>query len=171
MYKTLRLVISASLFLLAFAVSAQTPKYGHMNLGNFLEGMEETKMANISLEKFAAEFQIKADSMTKAFELKASAFQTAYQSGGLTQIQAQTRYQELQKEQQTVQLFEQQATEAIEKRREELLSPILKKLDEAVKAVGKENGFSMIFDTSTGATLFALETEDITPLVKKKMGL
>jgi outer membrane protein len=171
MYKNLRLVVFASLFLLAFAASAQSAKYGHMNLGNFLESLEETKMANISLEKYAAEFQIKSDSMTKAFQLKANAFQAAYQRGELTQVQAQTRYQELQKEQQVVQGFEQQAEGAIEKRREELLTPILKKLDDAVKAVGKENGFTMIFDTSTGVTLFALETEDVTPLVKKKMGL
>jgi hypothetical protein len=47
----------------------------------------------------------------------------------------------------------------------------LAKVDVAIKAIGKENNYAFIFDTSTGGTLFALESEDITALVKAKLGL
>ncbi|MBC7774905.1 MAG: OmpH family outer membrane protein, partial [Phycisphaerae bacterium] len=39
------------------------------------------------------------------------------------------------------------------------------------KAVAKENGYAMVFDTSTGAMLFASDSDDLTELVKKKLGL
>ena len=45
------------------------------------------------------------------------------------------------------------------------------KLEDAIRAVAKENGYSVIFDTSTGSTLYAAEGDDITPLVKKKLNL
>ena len=42
----------------------------------------------------------------------------------------------------------------------------------AIKEVGKENGFTYVFDLSAGGILyFADNTEDILPLVKKKLGL
>lgn len=46
------------------------------------------------------------------------------------------------------------------------------KATNAIKEVAKENGFTYIFDMSSGAILFASETsEDILPLVKKKLGI
>lgn len=55
-------------------------------------------------------------------------------------------------------------------KREELLKPILTKVDDAIKAVAKESGYAMIFDTSTGAMLFAADTDDVTALMKRNWG-
>jgi len=53
-----------------------------------------------------------------------------------------------------------------------LLKPIYEKADIAVQAVGKENGFSMIFDSGAfNVVLFAEDATDVTPLVKAKLGL
>ena len=52
------------------------------------------------------------------------------------------------------------------------MQPIMDKALNAIKAVGKENGFTYIFDMSQGGILFnADNTEDVLPLVKKKLGL
>ena len=56
-------------------------------------------------------------------------------------------------------------------KREELLKPILVRVDDAVKSIAVDNQYLMIFDTSSGSMLFAAETEDVTALVKKKMGI
>ena len=56
-------------------------------------------------------------------------------------------------------------------RREDLLKPILTRVEDAVKAVATENSYLMIFDTSSGAFLFAAESDDVSPLVKKKLGM
>ena len=73
--------------------------------------------------------------------------------------------------QESGQQFETVIQQLVQAKREELLKPILDKVDVAIKAVGKEGGYLYIFDTSTGATLYALESEDVLPKVKAKLGL
>lgn len=161
-----------ALFLGAISLNAQAaPKYGHMNLGNLLEMLPDTKKANDDLKVFADKLTAKDDSLTKAFQAAVTTYQTAYQSGTLTPVQAQTREAELQKEQEAIQKFEQDAQQNVAAKREELLKPILTRVDEAIKAVAKANQYMMIFDTSSGSMLFAAETEDVTALVKKQLGI
>ena len=161
-----------ALLLGAVSLNAQaTSKYGHMNLGNLLEMLPDTKKANDDLKVFADKLSAKDDSLTKAFQVSVTAYQTAYQSGTLTPVQAQTREAELQKDQESIQKFEQDAQQMVTAKREELLKPILARIDEAIKSVAIENQYLMIFDTSSGSMLFAADTEDITALVKKKIGI
>ncbi len=156
----------------ATAVSAQAPlKYGHLNLGNLLESLPDTKKANEDLKVITDKLTAKDDSLTKAFQAQYAAFEKAYNERTMTPIQQEAGQTALQKMQEEIQKFEQDAQQAIAAKREELLKPILGKVDEAVKAVAKENGYAMIFDTSSGAMLFAAETDDVVALVKKKMGL
>ena len=148
--------------LLSANLSAQVaPKYGHMNLGNVLELMPETKKADEDIKAFGNRIGATDDSLTQAFQAEVNKFQESYDKGELTPVQAQARQAELQKKQEAIQKFEQDAQQLIGTKREELLRPILTKMDEAVKAVAKELGYAMIFDTSTGAMLFAAETDDI----------
>lgn len=167
----------APFFLFAFLLGAATmnaqtaPKYGHMNLGNFLQLLPDTKKADDALKLFADRLTAKDDSLGRSLQAAAETLQKEYDAGNLTPLQAQQRQAELQKQQEFIQKFEQDAQQQVAAKREELLSPILAKLDEAIKAVAKENGYAMIFDTSTGAMLFATDTDDVTALVKKKLGI
>mgnify|MGYP000935869126 CR=1 FL=1 len=161
-----------ALLLGTVSMNAQAaPKYGHMNLGNLLELLPDTKKANDDLKVFADKLSAKDDSLTKAFQAAVTTYQTAYQSGTLTPVQAQTREAELQKDQEAIQKFEQEAQQTVAAKREELLKPILTRIDEAIKAVAVDNQFLMIFDTSSGSMLYAADTEDVTVLVKKKLGI
>jgi len=156
----------------ATAVQAQaTLKYGHMNLGNLLESLPDTKKANDDLKVFTDKLTAKDDSLTKAFQAKYTTFEKAYNEGTMTPVQSKAGQDELQKMQEDIQKFEQDAQQTIAAKREELLKPILAKVDEAVKAVAKENGYAMVFDTSSGAMLFAADTDDIVAMVKKKLGI
>jgi outer membrane protein len=163
--------IAVVAFFCATSLSAQTLKYGHMNLGNLVEQLPEVTKATAELKVFADKIGMKDDSLTKAFQADYERLAKDYQSGVLTPLQAQNAQAELEKRQQYIQAFEEEAQKVIAAKREELLAPILAKVQEAIKMVAKENGYSMVFDTSSGAALYALETEDITPLVKKKMGI
>lgn len=169
MLHKLHLFFALSLFLATAATAQTTAKFGHVNFGNLLEGLLETKQASISLESYAAAYVAKGDSLGKSLELAAAVFQEQYQSGALTPVVAQERYATLEKQQKELELFEQQSQEAIAKKRQELLEPIVNKVKNAIRDVAKEGGYTMVFDTSTGATLYALETEDLAPLVLKKL--
>ncbi|MFN0015982.1 MAG: OmpH family outer membrane protein [Saprospiraceae bacterium] len=172
MFRKTSLVFTLIALFIATSLSAQTaPKYGHMNLGNLLEQMPDTKTAEETLKVFADKLAAKDDSLTKAFQAAYTALETEYKGGGLTPVQAQKRQEELQKQQEFIQKFEQEAQQAVADKRTDLLKPILTKINDAVKAVAKEVGYSMVFDTSSGVMLFAAETEDVTALVKKKLGI
>ncbi len=172
MFRKTPICLVLAMLIGAITLSAQTPpKYGHMNLGNLLESMPETKAANDKLKVFADSLGALDKKMTEAFQEEVKKFQADYQEGKLTPIQAQQLETELQKKQEDIQKFEQQAQQSIAGRREDLLKPILTKVEEAVKAVATENNYLMIFDTSSGAFLFAAEADDVTAQVKKKLGL
>lgn len=169
--------ISLSLALFLFAglatLQAQTPasKYGHMNLGNLLEEMPATKKANEELKGLADKLTAKGDSMGLAFQTAYNQLEKEYNDGVLTPVVFQQRQEALQKQQDELAAFQEDAQKQIDTRRDQLLEPILKEVEAAIKAVAVENGYLMIFDVSSGAMLFANETDDVTALVKKKLGL
>ncbi len=53
---------------------------------------------------------------------------------------------------------------------QELLMPMVERVQAAIDAVGAENGFLYIFDTSSGATVFA-GGEDVAGMVRAKLGM
>ena len=155
-----------------FALSAFAQKVGHVNTGILLEGMSEVKAADTQLEALQKQLIAKGESMVKAFQAEYQAVVADVNAGKLTPKQQQDKQAILQKKQQEIQVFEQQVQTDIGKKREELLKPILDKVDNAIKAVGKESGFLFIFDTAIpNVILFADEPLDVTDRVKAKLGL
>ncbi len=164
--------LPVALLLGVATLQAQTaPKYGHMNLGNLLELLPDTKKANDELAVFARNLSMQDSLKTVAFQMDYQQLEKEYNAGGLSQVQVQQRQAELQKKQEEIQKFEEQAQKDIAAKREQSLKPILDKVEQAIKAVAKESGYLMVFDTSGGALLFAGETDDVTALVKKKLGI
>jgi outer membrane protein len=90
----------------------------------------------------------------------------------MTDLIRKTKENELQDILQRIQNFQVEAEQDLARQRAELLRPIQEKAFKAVNEVAEENGFTYIFDMGTGAVLYASDnTEDILPLVKKKLGL
>ena len=172
MLRTIKFCFALCGLLLATNLSAQTAsKYGHTNMGNLLELMPDTKTAEATLKVYADTLTAKDEMMTKAFEKEYVDFQTKYQKGELTPVQAQEMQAKLEKAQAEIQKFEQEAQQMIAAKRDELLTPILKRVSDAIKAVATENQYLMIFDSSTGLMLFAADSEDVTAKVKQKLNL
>lgn len=82
----------AALLCSALALSAQTdsPKYGHIDLGNLLDGLPETKSAEDSLKVFAAQLSIKDSVMTMAFQEAYLLLQKQYQARELTAVRCKS---------------------------------------------------------------------------------
>jgi outer membrane protein len=152
--------------------SAIAQKYGHLNSGNFLQELAEVKSANSQLKSYQDQLVKKGEEMAGAFQTKLEAYMTKAQSGEISQVQAQQEEGALQKEREAIMAYEQEVMAKVQQKRKELIEPILKRVDDAIKAVGKENGYQFIFDTSlTNAILFVKESDDVTPLVKTKLGI
>ena len=83
----------------------------------------------------------------------------------------QAKAQEIGDLEQRIQEFQDSAQQSIQKKKEDLYSPIVKKAEDAIKAVANDKKYSYIFDTSVGVVLFAQDSDDVMPEVKAQLGL
>jgi outer membrane protein len=67
--------------------------------------------------------------------------------------------------------FQQSAQKDLQSQEEKLLRPIIDKAKKAIEDVAKENNFTYIFDSGVGVLLYQNDSDDIMPMVKKKLGL
>lgn len=153
----------------AMGVSAQV-KLGHIETQKLIQAMPEMAKARETMEAKQSEIEKELTNMQEQFKAKLE----EYSKNGKTMsdVIRAAKEQELQELQQRIQSFQQIAMENLEKTQAELMQPIMEKAMNAIREVGKENGFTYIFDLSQGGILYNAEnTEDVLPLVKRKLGL
>ena len=167
MKNTIKWMVLLAFALTATGVSAQV-KLGHIDAQKLIATMPETIAAQKQLEDKQAEVEKELTNMREQFQTKAAEYSKNAKT--YADVVLAAKQQAIQDMEQRIMRFQQIAVENLQKTQEELMNPIITKAMEAIKAVGKENGFTYIYDT--GALLYTAETaEDILPLVKKKLGL
>jgi outer membrane protein len=77
---------------------------------------------------------------------------------------------ELQRLDQGLQEFGMTVQNDLAQMEQRLLAPMIERVRVAIEAVGKEQGYTYIFDASTGVTLYN-GGDDVTELVKTKLGM
>jgi outer membrane protein len=156
--------------LCASGISAQ--KYGHLNLGNAVAMMPETKAADSALDTYSRQLVAKGEEMVKKFQDNYNAFVKEYQAGTMTPLAQKTGEEALQKERGAIVAYDEEMKQKIENKRQELLLPIFEKVQAALDELAKEKGYMMVFDSSVFNTLlFAAETDDLMPMLKAKLGI
>ncbi len=151
--------------------SLQAQKFGYINSAELLAEVPAVKAADSELETYQAQLVKSGEEMVKKLEAKFQAYSKEAQEGLLSQVQMQKKEEELGVEQQKIQKYELEVQNKILAKREELYKPILDKVKVTIENVGKENGYTMIFDTSTGTILHANDGDNVMALVKAKMGM
>ncbi|MFM9057071.1 MAG: OmpH family outer membrane protein [Bacteroidota bacterium] len=144
-------------------------KFGHVNSTQLLSLMPETKSADSSLQKFGLSLENQLKTMTGEYQNKISDFKS--KEASMADPIKEAKLREISDLEERIQTFQESAQSSMQKKKEELYTPILKKAEEAINAVAKENKYSYIFDTGAGSLLFAQESDDVLPLVKGKLGL
>jgi outer membrane protein len=148
---------------------AQSPKLGHINSTDLLQAMPEIKKADSTLQAYQKQLEDQNQTMLTEYQGKLA----DYQKNEPTMPDAvkEVKQQELQDLQNRIQQFQQTAQDKFQSKKEELYSPVLKKAEDAIKQVAKENNYAYVFDTSAGAVIYYQDAEDLTALVKKKLNL
>ena len=166
---TLIQFFAAALVLLA-SNSLFGQKIGYINSAVLIAEYPSTQAADETLKTFQEGLVAEGQKRAKSLETKFTAYMAEAQQGTLTPVQQQEKEAELQKDQQSLQAYEQEVYEKVAQKREELYKPILDKIQSAIDAVGKEGNYQLIFDTSVmNVIVFAEESDDITELVKAKL--
>lgn len=162
------------LVMAATAFTADAQKFGYLNSAEILSGMTEVKQADSSMEALQKQLQKKGQQMVQAYQTKLQALQKKEQAGELSPKQIEDEATKLRAEEEKIGKFQQDMEKQIVEKRNTLLQPIFDRVNGAIKDVAKENGYSYIFDRNAaqGSTiLYADETQDVTALVKTKLGL
>jgi outer membrane protein len=153
----------------AFMANAQSLKFGHINSTDLLSMMPEIKVADSTLQSFGKSLENQLKTMTNEYQSKIADYRA--NEATMAEPVKQARAQEIGDLEQRIQEFQESAQQSIQKKKEELYSPVVKKAEDAIKAVAEDKKYSYIFDTSVGVVLFAQESDDIMPAVKAKLGL
>jgi len=167
------------LFILAIlvattALSASAQKFGYINSAEILGGMAEVKQADSAMEALQKQLQKKGQQMVQAYQAKLQELQKKEQEGELSPKEIEGEATLLRKEEEKIAKFQQDMEAQILEKRETLLQPIFDKVNTAIKDVAVENGYNYIFDRNAQAgssILYADETQDVTALVKSKLGI
>ncbi len=149
---------------------AQTLKFGHINSQELLANLPERTKAEQDLQKHATLLENQQKTMSDELNKKYTEY--LQEKEQLSDLVRATREKELQDLQQRIAIFNQQAMKELEEKEQALISPIIEKVTTAIKEVGKENNFTYIFDLATRSVVYHSEqSEDVTALVKKKLGI
>ncbi len=152
------------------SLTAQTElRFGHINTNELLRMMPGRDAAQAELERYARELE-------ETFVAMQNEFQTKYQDylekqETFSQLVRQSRERELQSLNERIMEFQESAQQDLMQQEERLLSPIIEQAREAIQKVGREHGYTYIFDTSGGSMVFWENGEDIMPLVREELGL
>ncbi len=167
-----RILVLVFAAMLALPVVSLAQKLGHINSQQLLSLMPESKAAESQLKTKGQEIETQLKDLNTQFQTQYKEYAEAMQNGSLAGDVQKTKEEGLQAIQQKIQAYQAQAQKDLEKLREDLLNPIFDKANNAIQSVGKKNGFTYIFDTSSRSLVFVSDSsEDILPLVKKELGI
>jgi len=171
MKRTIQLIAIIFVFILSISfVQAQSKlKIGHINSSELLQMMPGKDSAQDALILYATALEQQLTMMTNEFELKYQDYLT--NETKWTQLVKNDKQKELTSLQSRIMDFQEQAQEDLQMKEAELIAPLLRRAQDAIQAVAKEKGYTYVLDTSSGAVLYFEDSDDILPLVKKKIGI
>ncbi len=151
-------------------VNAQSSKIGHVDSGAIMEIMPERTKIEQDIQAYAAELQAELQAMYAEYQNKLQDYQA--NQATMSNLIRQSKEKEIVDLETRISEFQASADMAMQNKQLELLNPLIEKVQNAVNAVGKEKGFTYIFDKAAGAVVFIGDNAiDITSDVKAKLGL
>ncbi len=166
--KKLKVLVAALGLLISGTVGAQT-KIGYISVDNMVGIMPETARIDSLVQQYQADSLQPRYNYTLSEYLRKDSIVNGRDSLKTpAAVRAQIR-EEMQNSAYELQNWQTIAQQATENKQNELLSPIYKKVLDAIKAVAKEKGYTHIFTKE--AFLVAPDGDDILPLVAQKLNV
>jgi outer membrane protein len=167
--RNLMKIVAVLLFVVAsVTVSAQTPKFGHVDLQGLVQVMPERGDAEASFNTFQTELEEILAEMQKNYQTKLMELEQLGED--VSEIKRNAKIGELQDIQQRTQQYTQTAQGQLQQKQAELLKPVYDKAQAAIEEVAKEKGLLYVFEASS-LLYKSNESIDVLPLVKAKLGI
>lgn len=160
-------LILVAAMLLSTAIFGQ--KFGHINSNELLQAMPERSSVEADIQKYAKELESQLSTMSKEYQSKVQAYQSNETT--MTESIKKDKIKEITNLEERITEFQETAQQDLQDKEEKLLKPIIDKARTAIEDVAKENGYTYVFDSGVGVLLYKKDSDNIMPLVKKKLGL
>ncbi|MCB9231725.1 MAG: OmpH family outer membrane protein [Bacteroidia bacterium] len=168
------LAVLALLMALSTTGFAQV-KIGYTNIELVLAYMPEAKQVEQTLATYQKKLAEKLQIKQQFAQTKLQEYMELREANKLSPTEDESRQKELQQLDQEIQKEAADAEQKLMQKREELLLPVLEKLQNKIDEVAKSNGFTYILNqtTSTGVStiLFGPEENDITEKLMTALGI
>ena len=121
----------------------------------------------IQLKAYQEELMTMGQELLNEYNTKKDKFDK--EAGTMSTMMRQTKEQELQNLVERIQYLQQNMESDLQEKSYSLQQPFIEKIQDAIKAVAEENHYTYIFDVQI--LLFYENGDDVTALVKKKLGI
>jgi outer membrane protein len=160
----------AFILLLIAPMSVFAQKFGHIKSQEILTALPEYAKAQTDIQAMQQQYENEMKRAQEDFQKKYTEFQQ--EQANMPKNILERRQNELQQLSERAMQMQQDAQQDLQKSWMEMLEPIAKKIDDAIKAVGQEGGYVYIFDLNATQIPFVNETlsTDVTGAVKAKLG-
>ena len=160
----------ALLLMLVLPMSVFAQKFGHIKTQEILTAMPEYTKAQTDIQTLQKQYDDDMKRVADELQKKFAAYQQ--EQANLPKNIQERRQKELQELNDRGMQMQQDAQQELQQSWMQMLEPIAKKIDDAIKAVGQEGGYVYIFDLNATQIPFVNETlsTDVTGAVKAKLG-
>jgi outer membrane protein len=163
-------LVLAVLCTLPFGLYAQDAKLGHINSKEVISLMPEIATIEKTVDELGKKWEGEIVKMRDEYNVKVQEFQQKSDSmpDGIKQV----RVSDIQELEKRINNYQQTAYTELQKKQQELFTPVVDKVKKAINDVAVEGNYTYIFDLSTQSIIYqSPKSNDITAAVKKKLGL
>ncbi|MBK8954473.1 MAG: OmpH family outer membrane protein [Saprospiraceae bacterium] len=161
-------MLLCSMLMCFYAQQVSAQKVGHVNSVLLIDSLKEANQASIALKQYEQSLAKTGEEMIASFQQKLKQYQEESKKGNFTINQQKQKESELEVDQNAIVNYRESMRSSLDKKRQELVKPILEKINNALKEIGKEEQYQFIFDSSVGM-LFFRESDDLFSKVFKKL--
>jgi outer membrane protein len=144
-------------------------KLGHLDFAKLYGMMPGLDSVKVEFDNYNKTIQEQFAAMQTELENKFMDYQASVE--GMSEIIRATKEAEINDLKERLDAFEIQATQDLQNKEMELTSPIIEKARKAVEELAKEQGYTYVFNSTEGLLLYATPSDDISDLVKEKLGI
>ncbi|HEV2478458.1 MAG TPA: OmpH family outer membrane protein [Puia sp.] len=168
MARTIPTLLFAAFLLCTGGRSFAQNKFACISITELVNSMPETQKADTALAQYQAALQqefdgLKSDYSTQATEL------ASRDTLKFTKAQLELKRRSLGELLSKLQGFDQEAGNLLNQKRSDLFAPIQRKAEDAITQVAHDNNYTFVFEKEN--LHYYPPSDDILPLVKKKLGL
>lgn len=167
MLKKLLIAVAVALPMCA---AAQTPKFGVVNAQEIITAMPEFTEAQSTLAAASKQYEDEYAKLNEELTKLYQEYQQLEADPNTPQSIKERRIQDITDRNTKAQQFAQTADQDLQRQQAQLMAPIQEKMINAIKAVGANNNFTIIFPGEVPAYISA-EVIDVTPMVKAQLGI